>query len=233
MTILHADRLTKIYRDAASEVRAVVDVSLTVDEGETIAIMGPSGSGKTTLLSMLGGILRPTSGTVTLAGQRIWDFDERELPLLRRRHVGFIFQTFNLFSALTAAENVEAVLNLKGVDGNAAQREALRLLDQVGLSARARFLPQDLSGGERQRVSIARALGGNPSVILADEPTANLDWENGRQILGLLKSAAHGRRRCVIIVTHDPRSIDYIDRTISMEDGRLRIADVSSVPVRL
>jgi putative ABC transport system ATP-binding protein len=170
---------------------------------------------------MLGCILRPTEGQVVINGERVWELDERRLPMVRRRYVGFIFQTFNLFSALTAAENVEFVLNMKGIRGPTARRELMRLLDLVGLSHRARFLPRDLSGGEKQRVSIARALAGDPPLILADEPTASLDWKNGEQVLKLLESLARADGRSVVIVTHDPRVLPFIDRALHMEDGRM------------
>jgi putative ABC transport system ATP-binding protein len=218
---LEATGLGKTYQEGATEVRAVQGVTLAVSPHEVLAIMGPSGSGKTTLLSMLGGILRPTEGQVVISGERVWELDERRLPLVRRRYVGFIFQSFNLFSALTAAENVEFVLNMKGIRGPTARRELTRLLDLVGLSHRARFLPRDLSGGEKQRVSIARALAGDPPLILADEPTASLDWKNGEQVLKLLESLARADGRSVVIVTHDPRVLPFIDRALHMEDGRM------------
>lgn len=221
MTTVEAEGLTKVYREGGTDVPAVRGVSLAAARGEVVAIMGPSGSGKTTVLSMVGGILRPTAGTVTIQGERVWDFDERRLPLLRRRYIGFIFQTFNLFAALTAVENVEVVLNLKGIEGRAARRQALELLDQVGLRDRASFLPRDLSGGEKQRVSIARALAGSPPLLLADEPTANLDWKNGEQVMTLLRAASRSDGRSVIVVTHDHRVTPYIDRILHLEDGRL------------
>jgi putative ABC transport system ATP-binding protein len=218
---VEATGLGKTYQEGATEVRAVQGVTLAVSPHEVLAIMGPSGSGKTTLLSMLGCILRPTEGQVVINGERVWELDERRLPMVRRRYVGFIFQTFNLFSALTAAENVEFVLNMKGIRGPTARRELMRLLDLVGLSHRARFLPRDLSGGEKQRVSIARALAGDPPLILADEPTASLDWKNGEQVLKLLESLARADGRSVVIVTHDPRVLPFIDRALHMEDGRM------------
>ena len=188
-TTLEADQLTKIYQEGAFQVPAVQDVTLTARSGEVVAIMGPSGSGKTTLLSMLGCMLRPTSGSITIHGECVSDLDETQLPWVRRRYVGFIFQSFNLFAALSAAENVEIVLQLKGLERRTRRSEARRLLDLVGLDKRADFLPRDMSGGERQRVSIARALAGDPPLILADEPTANLDAKNGEQVMKLL----HGR----------------------------------------
>ncbi|HZJ72965.1 MAG TPA: ABC transporter ATP-binding protein, partial [Planctomycetota bacterium] len=184
-------------------------------------ILGPSGSGKTTLLSMLGCMLRPTRGSITIHGERVSDLDERRLPWVRRRYVGFIFQSFNLFSALTAAENVEVVLQLKGVERRRRKDESHELLDAVGLGGRADHLPRDMSGGERQRVSIARALAGDPPLIMADEPTANLDWKNGEQVMKLLHGVTRSEGRTVIIVTHDHRVMPYIDRSVRIEDGRL------------
>ncbi|HEU5188472.1 MAG TPA: ABC transporter ATP-binding protein [Methylomirabilota bacterium] len=218
---LEAEMVTKIYREGAFEVPAVQDVSLSVRSGEVVAILGPSGSGKTTLLSMLGCMLRPTSGTITIHGERVSDLDESELPWVRRRYVGFIFQSFNLFAALSAAENVEVVLQLKGLERRPRRTEALRLLDLVGLGKRADFLPRDMSGGERQRVSIARALAGDPPLILADEPTANLDAKNGEQVMKMLHAVTRSDGRTVIIVTHDHRVMPYIDRSVRIEDGRL------------
>jgi putative ABC transport system ATP-binding protein len=213
--------LTKIYKEGALEVAAIQEVSLAAEPGEVLAILGPSGSGKTTLLSMLGCMLRPTHGTITIHGERVSDLDEHRLPWVRRRYVGFIFQSFNLFAALTAAENVEVVLQLKGVDRRRRRQESYELLEAVGLGERAEHLPRDMSGGERQRVSIARALAGDPPLILADEPTATLDWKNGEQVMKLLHGVTRAEGRTVIIVTHDHRVMPYIDRSVRIEDGRL------------
>ena len=221
MSALDAAKLTKIYKEGALEVPAIQEVSLTAEPGEVLAILGPSGSGKTTLLSMLGCMLRPTHGTITIHGECVSDLDEHRLPWVRRRYVGFIFQSFNLFAALTAAENVEVVLQLKGVDRRRRRQESYELLEAVGLSERAEHLPRDMSGGERQRVSIARALAGDPPLILADEPTANLDWKNGEQVMKLLHGVTRAEGRTVIIVTHDHRVMPYIDRSVRIEDGRL------------
>ena len=220
-TTLEAEQLTKIYQEGAFQVPAVQDVTLTARAGEVVAILGPSGSGKTTLLSMLGCMLRPTSGSITIHGECVSDLDESQLPWVRRRYVGFIFQSFNLFAALSAAENVEVVLQLKGLERRTRRTEARRLLDLVGLGKRADFLPRDMSGGERQRVSIARALAGDPPLILADEPTANLDAKNGEQVMKLLHAVTRSDGRTVIIVTHDHRVMPYIDRSVRIEDGRL------------
>jgi putative ABC transport system ATP-binding protein len=220
--IIAADRLSKVYREGALEVPAVREATISVSAGEVVAILGPSGSGKTTLLSMLGCILRPSGGTISIRGERVDHLGERDLPLIRRRYVGFIFQSFNLFSALTAAENVEVLLNLKGLWGRAARTEALRLLEAVGLAERADALPKELSGGQKQRVSVARALAGDPPVILADEPTANLDSKNGEQVVRLLRECAKSADRAVIVVTHDHRVMPYIDRSVRLEDGELK-----------
>ena len=221
MTAIDAERLTKIYKEGAFEVAAIQEVSLAAEPGEVLAILGPSGSGKTTLLSMLGCMLTPTRGSLTIHGERVSDLDQARLPWVRRRYVGFIFQSFNLFAALTAAENVEVVLQLKGIDRRRRRQEARELLEAVGLGARADHLPRDMSGGERQRVSIARALAGDPPLILADEPTANLDWKNGEQVMKLLHGVTRSEGRTVIIVTHDHRVMPYIDRSVRIEDGRL------------
>jgi putative ABC transport system ATP-binding protein len=221
VTAIEALGLTKVYKEGSIEVPAIQEVDLTAEPGEVLAILGPSGSGKTTLLSMLGCMLRPTAGSITIHGERVSDLDERRLPWVRRRYVGFIFQSFNLFSALNAAENVEVVLQLKGVDRRRRREEAQELLESVGLGGRADHLPRDMSGGERQRVSIARALAGDPPLIMADEPTANLDWKNGEQVMKLLHGVTRSEGRTVIIVTHDHRVMPYIDRSVRIEDGRL------------
>jgi putative ABC transport system ATP-binding protein len=218
---LEAEQVTKIYQEGAFQVPAVQDVTLSTKAGEVVAILGPSGSGKTTLLSMMGCMLRPTSGTITIHGECVSALNEAELPWVRRRYVGFIFQSFNLFAALSAAENVEVVLQMKGLERRARRAESRRLLELVGLSKRADFLPRDMSGGERQRVSIARALAGDPPLILADEPTANLDAKNGEQVMKLLHAVTRSDGRTVIIVTHDHRVMPYIDRSVRIEDGRL------------
>ena len=221
MSVIEAEGLTKIYKEGRFEVPAVQEVTLAAEPGEVLAILGPSGSGKTTLLSMLGCMLRPTSGSIRIHGEQVSDLDERRLPAVRRRYVGFIFQSFNLFSALSAAENVEVVLQLKGHERRARRAETSRLLEAVGLSDRAHFLPRDLSGGQRQRVSIARALAGDPLLILADEPTANLDWKSGEQVIQMLHGITRSEGRTVIIVTHDHRVMPYIDRSVRIEDGKL------------
>jgi putative ABC transport system ATP-binding protein len=214
--------LHKIYEEGSVKVHAVNGVNLSVDAGQMVLLMGPSGSGKTTLLSMMGCILKPTEGYVTIMGEDITSWDEDFLPMIRRKYIGFVFQQFNLLSTLTASENVEASLNLKGVKGKAAERVSRELLQQVGLGDRCDFLPRDLSGGEKQRVSIARALAGNPSIILADEPTGNLDSENGRIAIEILKNLASRENKSVVVVTHDSRIRDLADSIYYIQDGVLQ-----------
>jgi len=221
MAVLEAHDLSKIYRDAHHEVHALRGVSLAVDRGEIVAIEGPSGSGKTTLLCILGCLLTPTSGRVIIDGHTVDSHRPDELRDLRRRSIGFVFQQFNLFAALTAAENVIYGLNLKGWFGEEARREADRILEAVGLGERKDFRPRDLSGGQRQRIAVARALAGPASVILADEPTGNLDSEAGDRVLGLFRSLARSEGRALVIVTHDPRVRTIADRVVTIRDGRL------------
>lgn len=199
---------------------ALNGVDMEIRSGEVLVLMGPSGSGKTTLVSILGGILSATSGSVILDGREIVGLSDKQLPALRRDNFGFIFQGFNLFPALTAQENVAIMCKLKNVpnpNGRAAE-----LLTQIGLGSKLKTHPSDLSGGQKQRVAIARALAGNPRIILADEPTAALDSVSGRTVLEILSGLAKEHNRAVIIVTHDPRVLDYCDRIIHIEDGRVR-----------
>jgi putative ABC transport system ATP-binding protein len=221
MAVLEAHEVSKIYREGHHEVHALRGVSLSVDHGEIVAIEGPSGSGKTTLLCILGCLLTPTSGRVIVDGHTADRHHPGELRDLRRRSIGFVFQQFNLFAALTAAENVAYGLNLKGWGGAEARREADRVLDAVGLGDRKDFRPRDLSGGQRQRVAVARALAGSASVILADEPTGNLDSATGDRVLGLFRSLARSEGRALVVVTHDPRVRTIADRVVTIRDGRL------------
>ncbi|MCL5958087.1 MAG: ABC transporter ATP-binding protein, partial [Chloroflexi bacterium] len=187
-----------------------------------LLIMGPSGSGKTTLLTMAGGLLRPTSGLIEVAGAEISQLSDRQLSALRRDKVGFVFQCFNLLTALTALENVEIVLNLAGKSGAAARDKARSLLNQFGLSQRLHYRPQQLSGGEMQRVSIARALANEPLLVLADEPTANLDSQRGREVMELLRRVAKEESKTLVIVSHDQRIKDIADSVVWLEDGKLK-----------
>jgi ABC-type lipoprotein export system ATPase subunit len=216
--VLRARGLRKEYGQAAGLVRAVDEVDLDVAAGETLAVMGPSGCGKSTLLHLLGGLDRPTAGELWLDGQRIDHLSERALARLRRRAVGFVFQAFHLMDDLTAVENVELPALLAGRSARAARRRASGLLDQVGLADRASFLPSALSGGQRQRVAIARALVSDPLVVLADEPTGNLDSEATLEVLRLF-DRLHQAGQTLVIVTHDSRIAATADRLISMRDG--------------
>jgi putative ABC transport system ATP-binding protein len=190
-------------------------------------LMGPSGSGKTTLLSIMGCILTASSGSVQIAGKEITQLTEKQLPAIRLEHIGFIFQGFNLFPTLTASENVELMLDLKGVAAKSAKKRAAELLDQVGLGDKHNSFPSDLSGGQKQRVAIARALAGDPEIILADEPTAALDSHTGKNVMEMMSGLAHERGRAVVIVTHDSRVLSFADRTVKIEDGAIALADLS------
>ena len=221
-SVLEVREVTKVYEQGPVRVRAVDSVSLSLTRGQAVLIMGPSGSGKTTLLSIMGCILRPTSGEVVVDGRVVSGLGEDMLPDIRRAYFGFVFQSFNLFPSLTAAENVEVALRLKRFDRRRISEEALALLDGVGLANRASFYPGDLSGGEKQRVAFARALAGNPMVILADEPTANLDSATGQRVLALLQELAENSGKAVVVVSHDPKSQALVHRIIVLEDGRIK-----------
>jgi putative ABC transport system ATP-binding protein len=220
--VLSVRALTKTYGTGDLAVDAVRQVDLDVEAGEVVLIMGPSGSGKTTLLLMLGAMLRPTSGSVLVEGADVATASERDLPPLRARHFGFVFQDFNLLTALDALENVEVACNLAGVTGREARNRARVLLTRLGLEKRMHFRPDQLSGGEKQRVAIARALANDAPVILADEPTANLDSGHGRDIARLLRSVASDDGRSVVIVSHDDRLREIADRVLWLEDGGFR-----------
>lgn len=214
--------ISKHFGAGTTQVFAVRDVSLSIMPGEVVLIMGPSGSGKTTLLSMLGALLRPSSGEISLNGDVISAMKEDRLPAFRLRQFGFIFQDFNLLSALTALDNVAIVAELAGVRGGEARRKAKDLLTAMDLGERLNFLPEKLSGGEKQRVAIARALINEPAIILADEPTANLDSKIGHEIMRLLRDIAKVKGRSVVIVSHDQRIQDIADRVLWLEDGQFR-----------
>ena len=221
-SVLEVREVTKVYEHGSVQVRAVDSVSLSLKRGQTVLIMGPSGSGKTTLLAIMGCILTPTHGEVVVDGRVVSGLGERALPDIRRAYFGFVFQSFNLFPSLTAQENVEVALRLKGHNRRRLHAEAFGLLESVGLASRASFYPRDLSGGEKQRVAFARALSGDPAVILADEPTANLDSATGQRLLVLLKDLAENSNKAVAVVSHDPRSQALVDRIIMLEDGRIK-----------
>jgi putative ABC transport system ATP-binding protein len=217
-----AQNVEMIFQSGAERFRALHQVNLTVHQGDIQLLMGPSGSGKTTLLSILAGILTPTEGKVFLLGQEITAMSRDDLARFRLKNIGFIFQGFNLFPALTAQENVILALTVKGFSKKQAAKEALHLLDQVGLADKASSLPKNLSGGQKQRVAIARALAGNPPLIMADEPTAALDSHSGHAIIELLRTLAKESDRTVLMVTHDLRIMDVADRVLYLEDGMLK-----------
>lgn len=232
MPRLEVEHLTKRFGTGATEVMAVRDVSLSVAPGEVVLVMGPSGSGKTTLLLMLGGLLKPTEGPVRLDGLDITRLGERRLPAVRLRQVGFIFQDFNLLSALTVLENVAVVATLAGAGRGQARRRAESVLRELGLGERLGYLPEKLSGGEKQRVAIARALVNDPALVLADEPTANLDSKTGHEAVRLLQRIAREQGRSVVIVSHDERIRDVADRVLWLEDGRFKeLARMATDPV--
>jgi putative ABC transport system ATP-binding protein len=213
--------VTKTYVEGGIDVPALQGVDLDIYAGETTMLVGPSGSGKTTLLSIMGCILKATSGSVQIAGQEIGHLNESQLPKVRLDSIGFVFQGFNLFPTLSAGENVELMLDLKGVHKVQARERAQELLDQVGLADKFHSFPSNLSGGQKQRVAIARALAADPRLILADEPTAALDSHTGRAVMELMRDLAHKRGRAVVVVTHDPRVMEFADRTIRIEDGMI------------
>jgi putative ABC transport system ATP-binding protein len=218
---LAVDGVSKVFEEGSQRVEVLKDVTLEVQPGQVMALEGPSGSGKTTLLSIMGCILTPSAGVVHVGGQRVDASHPDRLREVRRRSIGFVFQQYNLFPALTALENVEYALNVKGVTGTRAEREARSALERVELGDRLHFLPRDLSGGQKQRVAIARALAGAPQVLLADEPTANLDTQTGTQVLELFRGLARQEGKALVIVTHDPKVRQVADRVVGIRDGRL------------
>lgn len=224
--LIQVREVSKVYGTGESAVRALDRVSLDVPGGEVLMMLGPSGSGKTTLLSVMGAILQATSGSVRIAGEEIVGAKEGQLPKVRLSNIGFIFQGFNLFPALTAKENVEIALTLKGVSKRAGREQAEELLSAVGLADRMHHHPADLSGGQKQRVAIARALAGNPRIVLADEPTAALDTHSGEVVMEMLGRLARQENRAVVIVTHDARVLKYGTRQVRIADGRIEEQEV-------
>ncbi len=213
--------LTKVFGSGQTAVRALDGVDLEIGRGEMVAIMGPSGSGKSTLLHLLGALETPTSGSIALAGRRFDGLDDRELTLLRREGIGFVFQFFNLLPSLTAEENVLLPALIAGLRDEAIAARARALLDRVGLAGRATHLPSELSGGEQQRVSIARALLMEPALVLADEPTGNLDSKSEAQVLELLAELNRDEGHTIVMVTHDPDAAAVAGRVVFMRDGRI------------
>jgi putative ABC transport system ATP-binding protein len=219
--IVEAKGVTKILGRGAAQVHALKDINLSLRGGELTVLMGPSGSGKTTLLSILGCILTPTSGMVRVCGRATQGADAQVLAKLRRDHVGFVFQSYHLFPTLTASENIQLALDIRGTHGDAARAKSLDALEKVGLAHKIASYPRELSGGEQQRVAIARAIVSNPSAILADEPTAVLDTSNGQAIMSILAEIAKDPAHSVLVVTHDSRMTSLAHRVIHIEDGRL------------
>jgi putative ABC transport system ATP-binding protein len=226
--VIEVRGMSKTYAQGAAAMRALNAVDLDVHAGELMLLMGPSGSGKTTLLSIMGCILRPSGGTLRILGRDVAELGERDLPRIRLDHIGFVFQGFNLFPTLTAAQNVALALDLKGVPRREARARAAELLERVGLGAKKDEYPADLSGGQKQRVAIARAIAGDPPIVLADEPTAALDTHSAHSVMELLQRLAHERSRAVVVVTHDSRMLGYADRTVQIEDGRI-VSDTRGV----
>ncbi len=221
MTLIHTENLTRVYGSGETAVVALDHVNLTVEEGQFVAVMGPSGCGKSTLLHLIGGLDRPTEGRVVLNGYDLGRLSDDALTALRRRKIGFVFQFFNLIPVLTALENAALPLLLDGVKAEAARRRAAEWLDRMGLGDRLHHRPDQLSAGQQQRVAIARALVTEPALILADEPTGNLDSRAGDEIAALLRRIVSEWGRTVLLVTHDPRIAAYADRIIFLKDGRI------------
>lgn len=211
-----------VFGSGAARFQALKGIDLQIPKGSIQLLMGPSGSGKTTLLSILAGLLTPTAGRIELLGEEITQFSRTKLSRFRLKNIGFIFQGFNLFPALTAGENIELALNLKGIRGRNAREQARELLAAVGLGDKVKSRPRDLSGGQKQRVAIARSLAGSPQLIMADEPTAALDSQSGQNVIQLLRQLAKEQGCTVLMVTHDPRIIDVADRVAYLEDGILK-----------
>lgn len=219
--------VTKTFVEGVNTIPVLHGVDLDVEQGEVVLLMGPSGSGKTTLISIMGCILRATSGSIRIAGTEVSQLSERDLPRVRLQQIGFVFQGFNLFPTLTVGENVELALELKGYPLSRSKPEARQLLEQVELAHKYDAFPSDLSGGQKQRVAIARALAGSPGLILADEPTAALDSHSGRNVMQMLQDLAHKHGRAVVVVTHDSRVLEFADRIVRMEDGKIVAGDES------
>lgn len=221
MSIISTQNLTKIFGSGPTAVTALENVNLAINTGEFVAIMGPSGCGKSTLLHLIGGLDRPSSGKVIIEGTSIAEMDDDRLAELRRRRIGFVFQFFNLIPVLNALENAALPRTLDGAKPDKAQKQAAEWLARFGLSGRQSSRPDQLSGGEQQRVAIARALAADPSLILADEPTGNLDTRSGNEIAGLMRDVAKKYGRTVVMVTHDPRIAAYADRIVFLKDGKI------------
>ncbi len=219
--VITAKDLTKVYRMGEVEVNALCGLSMQVESGEVLAIMGPSGSGKSTLMNILGCLDRPTSGEYTLDGENVEKLNDNQLASVRNRKVGFVFQSFNLLPRMTALGNVELPLRYSGLKGSDRRKQAKETLEAVGLADRVHHRPNELSGGQQQRVAIARALVNNPSIVMADEPTGNLDSRSGKEIMELLLRLNHDRGVTLLIVTHDPEVARHTSRIVHIKDGQV------------
>jgi putative ABC transport system ATP-binding protein len=219
--VIEARNVSKVLGTGAGQVRALKNVDLSISGGKLTMLMGPSGSGKTTLLSILGCMLAPTEGSVFICGHATQGAGPERLAEIRRQHIGFVFQSFHLFPTLTAEENVQLALDVRGEQRRRAKAKSREVLERVGLAQKTAAFPRDLSGGEQQRVAIARAIVAEPSAILADEPTAALDSTNGQAIMTILARAARQHGRAVLVVTHDTRLLEFADRILYIEDGVL------------
>ncbi len=221
MPLIQTENLTKIYGSGETAVTALDHVNIQVKEGEFVAVMGPSGCGKSTLLHLLGGLDRPSEGGVSIDGTAIADMKDDDLTRLRRQKIGFVFQFYNLIPVLTATENAALPVTLDGVRPTEARKRAIEWLERFNLGERLNNRPDQLSGGQQQRVAVARALVAEPALILADEPTGNLDTRSGNEIAGLLRDVTKKYGRTVVMVTHDPRIAAYADRIIFLKDGKV------------
>ena len=230
---IQVEAASLLYGKGTAAVQAVDQVTFDIRGGELLVLMGPSGSGKTSLLQMIGGLVRPSSGRILVDGRSINTLGERDLSLMRLHKIGFIFQHYNLFRNLRAWENVAVAFELLGLNRKACERSSRSLLERMDIAHRAEAFPHELSGGQRQRVAVARALAGDPGVLLADEPTAALDSQSGERIGLLLRDLAHQDGRAVVIVTHDQRLTAFADRTIRLADGRIAPTDVPARELRL
>jgi putative ABC transport system ATP-binding protein len=230
--LIEAENVSMVLGSGPAQVEALKGVNLELGAGELTLLMGPSGSGKTTLLSVLGCMLTPTRGAVRVCGRPTGGAGPEELGLIRRQHIGFVFQSYHLFPTLTAAENVQLALDVRGERARRAKERSRDALNRVGLSHKLSSFPRELSGGEQQRVAIARAIVGNPSVILADEPTAALDGENGQAIMTIFSDIAKYQGCGVLVVTHDTRLLPFADRIVHIEDGRIVHAEWRDAKVR-
>ncbi|MCI0485845.1 MAG: ABC transporter ATP-binding protein [Blastocatellia bacterium] len=218
--MIQLDGVEKVYRTDRIETVALTNINLSVKEGEFISIMGPSGSGKSTLLNVIGLLDVPTAGSLELSGKPVTSYKDRHLARIRNEEIGFIFQTFHLINDLSVVDNVEIPLLYRKMSNSERRKRALRALDRVGLNSRVHHFPSQLSGGQQQRVAIARAIAGNPRVLLADEPTGNLDSQMGDEILEILKDLNREEKTTVVMVTHDPRQAEKTERIVRLFDGR-------------